>query len=976
MALWPFGRHKKRARKGDDEATTTTTTTATTANTTTATAAVQQPQPQTPPAQTEAATKTATTGGHHGHGGLSAGKLVRRDSKRQKYSAVPPAAAAAAATTTMTPTAATATSTSSPATPATAATADSPMTLPAGRALRQPTSVDTFASVNALAPSKLRQAEQPHIQNAAMPSHPLPSQVQGEGSSSSSAYPVPTLHHGKRYLSEPTSILRRRSERRRRIDPERELEIKRMGSLVWEHPKRSSAATTTNSNNVNNNNNNNNTSNKDKHLSDPFTPSSTAANAAASSTTFDQAEPPSHTFKLSALNALSPRPFLRYASSDGNRSSLPATADISRSSTTRDKAKPRWFSADQAAATAGSSKKINELADTMDAGALRQLMDRDRRRRLVKRQILREQQQQQQQQQASAAARQADKPVEQKDPVSQPKEPQPEVDTQTQSQTQPLEKIVSAGTASIPSSSPDPMDVSKPQSQQQSLEPAQSWLQDASKESLIKEDRVQTAQRKIEEEEPEPESESGEHQGPAAPLATVLSRNGQPIELAIPADERRDEIPDIRQHPAFRQPSVSETSASASASVSASASTKPSTMLNETKLGRTWTQLFRRRGTLRRKPNRNILPKNSSSEFSVTSRTHPYVNPGAVTSPPIAIAATASSHRVGTDTQSITSKFTEHLDDGSASGSAIQLSTSAPGGPRMYSPEPLYNLHREDSYSVSVAPSQRMSGAEKYSISGISAGGAGTGTGAGTYMSGPDTRPNSTFLAQSLASIDSEGSWLSGRPSRRLSQAPLKSPGSTRERLNDDVSPIIDPDLEDDNAISSDEYFGALPVPKEEEEDTVPKHGLNITTSNDSAIINPAVNGYNDDPDAAEISPLPEDADDGMALANADGDPPTWHSSVGKQPRLINPENRAKSREGLFTEFIDSENEVSPIDEPEGVTEIRRAQSVDLGRHIRHISAGSAKLVTLSRAESSGKRHSNISQSSSGVFPTRTDDDI
>ncbi|EGD97565.1 hypothetical protein TESG_04970, partial [Trichophyton tonsurans CBS 112818] len=412
----------------------------------------------------------------------------------------------------------------------------------------------------------------------------------------------------------------------------------------------------------------------------------------------------------------------------------------------------------------------------MDAGALRQLMDRDRRRRLVKRQILREQQLQQQQ--ASAAARQTDKskPVEQqKDQVSQPEEPQSEVDPQSQLQTQPLEKIVSAGTASIPSSSPDPMDVSKPQSQQQSLEPAQSWLQDASKESLVKEDRVQTAQRKIEEEEEEEEAGLGEQQGSAAPLATVLSRNGQPIELAIPADEHRDEIPDIRQHPAFRQPSVSETSASASASVSASASTKPSTMLNETKLGRTWTQLFRRRGTLRRKPNRNILPKNSSSEFSVTSRTHQYVNPGAATSPPIAIAATASSHRAGTDAQSITSKFTEHLDDASGSGSAIQLSASAPGGPRMYSPEPLYNLHREDSYSVSVAASQRMSGAEKYSISGISAGGAGTGTG-GAYMSGPDTRPNSTFLAQSLASIDSEGSWLSGRPSRRISQAPLKSP--------------------------------------------------------------------------------------------------------------------------------------------------------------------------------------------------------
>ncbi|EFR00249.1 hypothetical protein MGYG_03252 [Nannizzia gypsea CBS 118893] len=969
MALWPFGRHKKRARRGDDEVTTTTTTT-----TTTAPAASSSParQPHTPPAQTEAATKTATTGGH----GFSAGRLVRRDSKRQKYSGVSPAAAppVPATPTAITTTAPAATSSpvaiTTPATPATAATAatDSPMTLPAGRALRQPTSVDTFASVNALAPSKLRQSEHQHHQNTMMSQV----QIQDSRDASTAPYLVPTLH-GKRYPSEPTSILRRRSERRRRIDPEREQEIKRMGSLVWEHPKR-------------NNNNNNNpstataTSNRDKHLSDPFTSS-----PAPSAPIRDQGESPSYTFKLGALNALSPRPFLRYASADGTRSSLPPTADISRSSTTRDKAKPRWFSADQAAATAGSSKKIEELADSMDAGALRQLMDRDRRRRLVKRQILREQQQQQ----AAAAARQAEEAsAEHQQQQLQTQQPEPESrvepqveQQQLQTQTQPLEKIVTAGTTSIPSSQ-DRMDVSKPQSQQQSLQQTQSWLQDASKESLVKGEHaveIETATDVL-------KTEHG-RQSQVAP-STVLSRNGQTLELALPADEHRDEIPDIREHPAFRQPSVSETSASASLSVSASASasTKPSTMLNETKLGRTWTQLFRRRGTLRRKPNRNILPKNGSSEFSVTSRTHQYFNrggaaaahhgAGSAASHPIAIGTAASSHRAGTDTQSITSKFTEHLDDGcSGSGSAVRLSTSAPG-PRMYSPEPPYNLHREDSYSVSVSASQRMSGAEKYSISGMS---AGAGIGAGTYVSGPDTRPNSTFLAQSLASIDSEGSWLSGRPSRRLSQAPLKSPGSTRERL-DDTSPIIDPDLEDDNAISSDEYFGALPVPKEEEEEegTFPKHhrGLNITTaSNDAADVHhPAImNGHSDE---AEISPLPEEADDGMALANADGDPPTWHSSVGKQPRLVNPETRAKSREGLFTEFIDSENEISPIDEPEDVTEIRRAQSVDLGRHIRHMSVGSAKLVTLSRAESSGKRHSSISMSSSGIFPSRADDEI
>ncbi|KAK2839311.1 hypothetical protein FQN49_006262 [Arthroderma sp. PD_2] len=818
MALWPFGRHKKRARKGEDE---------------TYAAPVDQPQqlasarPHTPPAQT-AATAAATDGRH----GTSAGKLVRRDSKRQKYSpalqqtqhnasSIFHRSSPAAATTS--------TAAAGPSSAFSTPQADSPMTLPNGRTLRQPTSVDTFASVNALSPSKLRSAPK-------MVSQPADNE----------AYPVPTLH-GKRNSTEP-SILRRRSDRRRRNDAEREQEIKRMGSVVWD-PKRNQKDASKAS---------------DRHLSDPFTSYSSPLSP-------DPAE--AHTFKLGAFNALSPRPFLRYG--EGNRSSLPPTAEISRSSTTKDKGKSRWFSADHSTANNNNNKnkRIEDLADSMDAGALRQLMDRDRRRRLVKRQILREQQQQASTTRPRPAKIEVKVPVENEQPMGSPTD--------------------------LPSS-PDRMDISKTPDQ------SESWLRDASKESLLVKDQDEAI------------TEVKENIPPAASSPTVVSRNGQTLELAIPPGEQKDEIPDIRQHPAFRQPSVSE------------ASTKPSTQ-NETKLGRTWTQIFRRRGTLRNKP--SVPPKNNSSEFSVTSRdsrsrVSQQYHPAPVATP---------TQRAGTDTQSIQSKFTEHLDDG-----------SVPQGTRMYSAESSSNINRDDAYSVS----HRMSGGEMYSISGIST---------GAYVPGPDTRPNSTFLAQSLASIDSEGSWLSGRPSRRLSQAPLKSPGSTRERVDDMIEPN---DEDDDNGVSSDEYFGSLPVPKEEEEDA--------HVGNKEVNSNAITNGHHEpiaSADDADTSPIVED---GMQLANAEGDPPTWHSSVGKRARLISPETRAKSREGLFTEFIDSENEVSPIDETE--PEIRRAQSVDLGRHIRQISAGSAKIVTLCRAES--KRYSTASVSSAGVLPSKTDEEV
>ena len=168
----------------------------------------------------------------------------------------------------------------------------------------------------------------------------------------------------------------------------------------------------------------------------------------------------------------------------------------------------------------------------------------------------------------------------------------------------------------------------------------------------------------------------------------------------------------------------------------------------------------------------------------------------------------------------------------------------------------------------------------------------------------PDTRPNSMFLAQSLASIDSEGSWLSGKPSRRLSQARVQFRMNTesREKLSD---PVESPEERGE----TDEIFGVLggePVPEEEEE------------------------GFD-----YEIIPRPHE-DEGT----------TWHVSVGKLACLISPNSRAKSRDGLFTDFLESASDIHNPDMEESAVKldvgmvVRLATSVDLGKvHVRYISA-------------------------------------
>jgi hypothetical protein len=205
----------------------------------------------------------------------------------------------------------------------------------------------------------------------------------------------------------------------------------------------------------------------------------------------------------------------------------------------------------------------------------------------------------------------------------------------------------------------------------------------------------------------------------------------------------------------------------------------------------------------------------------------------------------------------------------------------------------------------------------------------------------PSPEP-ATLISQSLASIDSEGSWLSGRKNSKRGSTQLSS-----HRLRDSASSLHKKyrdyaDSTEELGIAEDEYFSRLTPGIEED------RAKRQSTGN----------------------PMPSsDEEDGDSLASPiEAGRTTW-GAVGKHPTVVHREPRAKSREGLLNDIEnDSAGEavgealpdVDRDSKGSGESEVRvhRATSVDLGmKHARHISAGSARLLDVKpRNSGDGKR--------------------
>lgn len=218
-------------------------------------------------------------------------------------------------------------------------------------------------------------------------------------------------------------------------------------------------------------------------------------------------------------------------------------------------------------------------------------------------------------------------------------------------------------------------------------------------------------------------------------------------------------------------------------------------------------------------------------------------------------------------------------------------------------------------------------------------------------------------MSQSLASVDSEGSWLSGRPLKRVSN---KSHGHVTMnpsglQRNDDFHGSYE-----ELGMTDDEYFKKL-NPAVEEQSLYAQSDSPLGRKPSSTLI--ALDAATESGDEAELAMPPRTFSDAPELIKR---------IVGRQPTIVHRQARAKSAEGLLDMFpnepaapqtlffdnaeVDSEIPESPASDSEPMM-VERARSVNLGKqHVRHLSAGSAKLFDIQRRFSSSSQRQALQQ--------------
>lgn len=192
------------------------------------------------------------------------------------------------------------------------------------------------------------------------------------------------------------------------------------------------------------------------------------------------------------------------------------------------------------------------------------------------------------------------------------------------------------------------------------------------------------------------------------------------------------------------------------------------------------------------------------------------------------------------------------------------------------------------------------------------------------------------LMSASLASVDSEGSWLaSGGSIKRGSRSSQlsRSIGSLSKRPQEFVASYEDLGGQDKDA----EYFARRgPSPE------APKHPLSRNRTSTSTVTGADEESiYDESPDVSGLSAAPM----------------TMHGSVRRKPTLVHRDPIARSREGLLAEYAtgevatiegDSKDDDFEATTPATESQVHRATSVSFGRgHARKVSAGSARLLDL-----------------------------
>ena len=628
-------------------------------------------------------------------------------------------------------------------------------------------------------------------------------------------------------------------------------------------------------------------------------------------------------FKIGFLAALSPRPTLTYVA-DPRSSAAKQPARI----------RPSVQQAIEEEETS-SRKRINELADDLDSGGLRELMERDQKRREKKKETDHARLEQRLQRKAERqreeelrGRRDADHSDNPMSVSSQDRERRGRNFFEDEADTSQPTNARKAPRS--PDKVTDPFVDPRNSQQARPVQPIRNPFED---EKDI--DIMQELFTPGEEEEPPLPVKS--------PLRTVgppeVSRGQKPLQAATISP------PTSPIHRPTNRQSLSQTSGLAREITPE----VPEHVLGDRRASdqsvqqlSSWTSFFRRGG--RPKPSITDRGRSTASDFSNTSRESFAARKQPL--PPVVVPRTFRRSDASSIPQRTMSKFREDLPE---------LPISPPDS-RVQSPEVMISpqvghqpRHPRHSHSGTLDNQSLATTSSTHALDRATAD-FHNSQGFDTDREGG---PSAALLSQSLASVDSEGSWLSGRP-------PKRSSGSMGHTLRHSQSSIPRQSIPgsyepEDDDLANDEYLNKLTPGPSGRRDSVTSAGRRASSN----VI--------DLERERQQSPVPEVP----PIQASQGRDETWHTSVGRQPTVVRQATRARSKEGLLNEAgketpgisrrasfdtdddkeLDvAEAETPGTDLPEAT--LMRASSIDYKNkgHARHISAGSARLLDIRRS--------------------------
>lgn len=622
-------------------------------------------------------------------------------------------------------------------------------------------------------------------------------------------------------------------------------------------------------------------------------------------------------FRVSALDMFSPRPTVRCSVGSQYYASGPDSSPLSsksRSNTQRARQSPtREVPQDWKEKRDKRSSRIDDLADELDTGALRDIMDRDKRRREKKRKaederLRRRLERRAEKQRAAEAA-----PPTPGTPTVPRKDAQGTIglgiEKGTDSPTHaPMEDV----RPSTPQHRPPPL---TPQVEEISQLPTP--LESPMEEPVISNAQAVRYSRG---------SVSATHtRGPSnvSQMPELLSERlaqETPVESIEPAQD----------------PTASG-SLHAIETTDTAATSKKGTDRRRSSEGRRMAVFasFFRRGKRRSQDQGRTTP--SEVSFSNTSRESMSRQPlpAHLVAPPPPPSAPIAIKRPSSVPRRTRSKFREDLPE------------FTPPDSRVQSPEAMLNS--------AIASRRRSQPPAGLRIDSDSNGVARTDSPVSPGV------PNVGLMSQSLASVDSEGSWLSGKPIKRSSnKSHLRSSVGSANALK--VHEPFSASYEE-LGIPDDEYFRRLTPQPDEHRPSLLSNELNRKPSSMamSPLEDPLHGADSDNEEAAPARSRTSQEEEELV-----------HSSIERHPTVIHRRSRVKSREGLLSFYQEDKPSLeehagesaeivegdSPTSDNEPFTIVQRARSVDLGKHhFRHLSAGSAKLLDIQKRASASSQN-------------------